>query len=190
MTNPAKPIEPTDPSRIQLSRDLRDVGPLNWLICSLGARAIRAPQFHLWNALSRHPLLFWSWLPFSGLLLYRGKLSRRDTEMVVLRVGDLRDCEYELQHHRRLARSCGLDDAFQAKIFQGPSAQGLTDRQRTLLTATDEFVLNRTVSEETWTGLSKYLNTKQLVEFCLLAGQYDALAATMNTLKLPLDHSD
>ena len=188
--DPPNPPEPVEPARVPVSSSVRDVGPVNWVICRLGARGIRAPHFHLFNALARHSMLFWSWLPFSGVLLYWGKLSRQDTEVVILRVGHLRACEYELQQHRRLARSRGLDNALQAKIFEGPVAAGLTDRQRALLAATDEFVLGREVSAPTWTQLSGHLSNRQLIEFCLLAGQYDTLAATMNTLKLPLDFPD
>ena len=46
------------------------------------------------------------------------------------------------------------------------------------------------MSGATWATLAGHLNNKQLIEFCLLAGQYDTLAATMNTLKLPLDFPD
>ena len=180
----------TTPPRVPATSGLRDIGPINWAICRLGARGIRAPEFHLFNALSRHPSLFWSWLPFSGVLLYWGRLSRFEAERVILRVGHLRECEYELQQHRRLARSRGVDKALLDKVFQGPDADGLTDRQRVLLRATDEFVLARRVTPETWASLAGYLNTKQLIEFCLLAGQYDTLAATMNTLQLPLDFPD
>lgn len=178
------------PARVPASSSLRDIGVINWIICRLGARGIRAPEFHLFNALAAHKALFWTWLPFSGVLLYWGQLARRDAELVILRVGHLRDCEYELQQHRRLARSRGVDAAQQQRIFAGPQSEGLTDRDRVLLTATDEFVLARAVTPETWSALSGYLTTKQLIEFCLLAGQYDTLAATMNTLKLPLDFPD
>ncbi|CAN5860257.1 carboxymuconolactone decarboxylase family protein [soil metagenome] len=178
------------PARVPASSSLRDIGVINWIICRLGARGIRAPEFHLFNALAAHKALFWTWLPFSGVLLYWGRLARRDAELVILRVGHLRDCEYELQQHRRLARSRGVDAAQQQRIFAGPQSEGLTDRDRVLLTATDEFVLARAVTPETWSALSGYLTTTQLIEFCLLAGQYDTLAATMNTLKLPLDFPD
>ena len=63
--------------------------------------------------------------------------------MVILRVGHLRDCEYELQQHRRLAKHPRHRAELQAKIFEGPDADGLTDRQRALITATDEFVVTR-----------------------------------------------
>jgi AhpD family alkylhydroperoxidase len=179
-----------EPARVPASSSRRDIGLINWVICRLGARGIRAPEFHLFNALAAHKTLFWTWLPFSGVLLYWGRLSRKDAELVILRVGHLRNCEYELQQHRRLARSRGVNAEQQARIFAGPDADGLSDRDRVLLTATDEFILGRAVTAETWAFLSGYLNTKQLIEFCLLAGQYDTLAATMNTLKLPMDFPD
>ncbi|WP_454788335.1 carboxymuconolactone decarboxylase family protein [Mycolicibacterium lutetiense] len=179
-----------EPARIAPG-GFRELGPLNWAIAKLGARAIRAPRFTLMNVLGQHKLLFLAWLPYSGLLLGPlGKLPRQDAELVILRVGHLRDCEYELQQHRRLARSRGVDAETQARIFEGPDAEGLTDRQRVLITATDEFVVTRSVSAETWAALSAILTKPQLIEFCMLASQYDGLAAMMTTLRIPLDFPD
>ncbi len=177
------------PPRIQPG-GLRELGPLNWVIAKLGAKFIRAPRFALFNVVGQHQLLFLTWLPYSGLLLSRGKLTRQDAELVILRVGHLRNCEYELQQHRRLARSRGVDEATQARIFSGPDAEGLSPRQRTLITATDEFVITRSMSDETWSALSALLTKKQLIEFCMLASNYDGLAATMATLRIPLDFPD
>jgi 4-carboxymuconolactone decarboxylase len=109
--------------------------------------------------------------------------------LVILRVAHLRSSEYELQHHRRLGRRRGLDDQTQNSIFAWPdTSDRLTPRQQALLSATDEFVLQRSISDDTWTQLAGHLDRRQLIEFCLLAGQYDGLAATMSALKLPLDH--
>jgi AhpD family alkylhydroperoxidase len=177
----------TAPARIPSTGSFRELGPIGWILAKAGARTIRAPRFHLFDVIGQHKLLFLAWLPFSGVLLNWGKLPRRDAELVILRVGHLRDCEYELQQHRRLARSRGLDDQTQARIFSGPDAEGLTDRQRVLITATDEFVITRSMSTETWTALASHLDRKQLIEFCMLAAQYDGLAATMATLRIPLD---
>ncbi|MDH6198799.1 AhpD family alkylhydroperoxidase [Mycobacterium frederiksbergense] len=179
-----------EPARIAPG-GFRELGPINWAIAKLGARAIRAPRFTLFNVLGQHKLLFLAWLPYSGVLLGPlGKLSRQDAELVILRVGYLRDCEYELQQHRRLARSRGVDAETQARIFEGPDAEGLTDRQRVLITATDEFVITRSISPETWAALSTLLSKQQIIEFCMLASQYDGLAATMTTLRIPLDFPD
>lgn len=168
----------------------RELGPVNWAIAKIGARSIRAPRFSLFDVLGQHKLLFLAWLPFSGVLLNWGKLSRQDAEIVILRVGYLRDCEYELQQHRRLARTRGVGPDLQVKIIEGPDAEGLSDRQRALITATDEFVVTRGVSPETWATLANHLTKAQLIEFCMLAAQYDGLAATITTLQIPLDFPD
>ena len=168
----------------------KELGPLNWAIAKIGARGIRRPRFSLMNVLGQHRLLLPVWLPLSAYLLYAGKLPRRDAETVILRVGHLRECEYELQQHRRLARSRGLGPDVQARIFEGPDAEGLTDRERVLITATDEFVVTRGVSPQTWQALAGHYSKPQLIEFCLLAAQYDGLAATISTLGIPLDFPD
>jgi alkylhydroperoxidase family enzyme len=144
---------------------------------------------HLFATLGQHKRLFLSMMPYSALLL-RGRLPRIDTELVILRVAHLRDSEYELQHHRWMGRRRGLDDQTQELIFAWPNVntEGLTDRQQTLLRATDEFIQNRTISAAVWQQLSHHLDKRQIIEFCLLAGQYDCLAATMSALEIPLDH--
>lgn len=168
----------------------RELGLINWGIARVGARSIRAPQMHLFTVLGQHKLLFLSFLPYSHVLLNWGNLSKRDKELVILRVGHLRGSEYELQQHRRLARSRGLDSALQDKIFAGPGAEGLTDRQRALLTAVDEFILNRDISDEAFADLSAHLSRQQIIEFCALAGHYDAIAAILTTLRVPMDFPD
>ena len=166
----------------------RDLGLINWILAKSAARTVGAPQMHLFATLGQHKRLFLAMMPFSAVLL-RGRLPLADTELVILRVAHLRDSEYELQHHRRMGRRRGLDDQAQKAIFGWPeTSDGLSDRQRALLAATDEFINNRSISAEVWQRLSNHLDRRQLIEFCMLAGQYDALAATMSALEIPLDH--
>jgi alkylhydroperoxidase family enzyme len=176
--------------RIPASPGPRDLGLVNWVFCKLAARRQQVPQAHLFTTLGQHRRLLWSWLPFGGMLLSGGRLPKRDTELVILRVGHLRDSRYELQHHRRMARRAGLDDETQARIFEGPDAPGLTDRQRVLLTAADELLNTRTLSDATWQALTEHLDRPQLIEFVMLTGQYDALAATLSALRVPLDYRE
>lgn len=168
----------------------RELGLVNWLICRVAARSIRAPQMHLFTTVAQHRLLFLSFLPYSGLLLNWGKLNKRDKELVILRVGHLRGSEYELQQHRRLARSRGLDHELQRRIFAGPDADGLTERQRILLRAVDEFVTERDLSDPTFAALSGHLSRQQIIEFCALAGHYDAIAGILAALRVPMDFPD
>jgi alkylhydroperoxidase family enzyme len=163
---------------------------INWAISRIAARSIRVPEMHLFTTIGRHRMLFRSFLPYSGVLLIWGKLPKTDKELVILRVGHLRGSEYELQQHRRLARSRGLDSALQDKIFAGPTAEGLTDRQRALVTAVDEFVLHRDLTDATFDALSAHLSYEQVIEFCSLAGHYDAIAAILAAFRVPMDFRD
>lgn len=177
-------------ARIPESPGLRDLGIANWVVCKVVAARQRVPRAHLFTTLGQHKRLMWAWLPFGGVLMRGGKLSTKDTELVILRVGHLRDSRYELQHHRRMARAAGIDDATQELIFEGPGAAGLTDRQRVMLTGIDELVATRTLSDATWAQLAEHLDRPRLIEFVMLTSQYDALAATLSALRVPLDFDE
>jgi alkylhydroperoxidase family enzyme len=165
----------------------RRLGPINWVVNKIAAWVIGAPRMHLFGTLGQHKLLFQVWFVF-GAVLYAGRLPRPDTELVILRVAHLRNCEYELQQHRRFGARRGVPADVQEQIFAWPQADGLSPRRQALLTATDEFVMQRTISPDTLDVLSGHLNSRQLIEFCLLAGQYDGLAATISALRIPLDY--
>jgi alkylhydroperoxidase family enzyme len=181
------PVETGQVGRIPSGR-FRDLGLINWVLAKSAARTVGAPQMHLFTTLGQHKRLFLAMTPYAAALL-RGRLPLADTELVILRVAHLRGSEYELQHHRRMGRRRGLDDRTQGAIFAWPNpAGGLTDRQRALLSATDEFINDRSISAQVWQRLSGHLDRRQLIEFCMLAGQYDGLAATLSALEIPLDN--
>ncbi|MCV6975034.1 carboxymuconolactone decarboxylase family protein [Mycobacterium bourgelatii] len=176
------------------SGKFRQLGPVNWVLAKLGARTVRAPEMHLFTTLGYRQSLFWAWLLYGARLL-RGRLPKIDTELVILRVGHLRSCEYELQHHRKMARKAGLDAQTQAAIFAWPGAPDtdgprkvLSARQQALLTATDELIKDRSITPDTWQQLATHLNRPRLIEFCMLATHYDSLAATITALQIPLDN--
>ncbi|SOJ53190.1 hypothetical protein MSIMFB_00691 [Mycobacterium simulans] len=188
----------TAPQDGQLARipsgRFRQLGPVNWVLAKLGARTVRAPEMHLFTTLGYRQSLFWAWLLYGGRVL-RGRLARIDTELVILRVAHLRSCEYELQHHRRMARGAGLDPQTQATIFAWPDTpetdgprKVLSARQQALLKATDELIKDRSITADTWQQLATHLNRPRLIEFCMLATHYDGLAATITALEIPLDN--
>ena len=166
----------------------RELGLLNWTIAKIGARAIRAPEFHLFTTLGQHRPLLRVFLPYAGYLLGRGTLSKAEKELVILRVGQLRNSEYELQQHRRIALDRGVDERTQAAIFAWPEAAGLSERHQVMLTAVDQLLADRTLSAANWQALAGHLEPRQLIEFVTLVGQYDALAMTLNTLEVPMDY--
>ena len=106
--------------------------------------------------------------------------------MVIIRTAHLRDCQYELDHHKRLGRRAGIDAAEFDRILAGPDA-GWTDLEGALLRGVDELVQTKDLSDTTWTELASHLDERELIEFVLLVGQYDSLATTIGTLRVQRD---
>ncbi|MDF0528301.1 carboxymuconolactone decarboxylase family protein [Tsukamurella sp. 8F] len=154
-------------------------GPVNFLISRIGARVIGAPDMHLFSTLGRGRRLFLGWLGYSALLMPFGSLRRSESETVIIRVAHLRGSAYELGHHRRIGARAGLDAAKQDAILSGT---GWDARSAALLRATTEIVEARAVTDETWSELAGHFDERRLVEFVMLATQYDGLATAIDTL--------
>ena len=179
------------PARIPSTGSLRELGLINWAFCEAGRPPCpdfaSAPVHHAWHTQAAAMDL----ATVRRRICCTSASSRARTPNWSSCVSGIcatasTNCSSTAGWPRCAASSSEL----QAKIFEGPDAEGLTDRQRALITATDEFVITRSVSPETWAALSGHLDRSQLIEFCTLAGQYDALAATLATLKIPLDFPD
>src|SRR5947208_11980204 len=130
-----------------------ELGPVNYAFTQIAGRVTRTNPPNLFTTLGRHRRLLRGWLRFAGRLMPGGKLPRRETELVILRVAHLRDCEYEHHHHVRLGRRAGLDAADFERVAAGPTAPGWTDRERAILTAVDELHGSQDVSDATWAEL-------------------------------------
>ena len=164
-----------------------DVGWINWAIASVAGRVARTSPPNLFLTMARHRGLFRGWLMFAGRLMPRGKLPRREGELVILRVAHLRGSRYEFEHHSRLGRRVGLrEDEIEAitrPLGEGP----WSDRVKTILTAVDRLCSERDLDETTWSSLRGHLSERECIELLLLVGHYEMLATFLETLRIPLD---
>jgi AhpD family alkylhydroperoxidase len=165
----------------------RELGPVNALICRIAATATRTPPPNLFTTLGRHRRLFRGWLRFAGRLMPGGRLPRRDTELVILRVAHLRSCDYEWVHHERLGRRAGLSEDQIARVAVGPDADGWSPHERTLLRAVEELHSGGDISDETWQLLAAEFDERELIELVMLAGHYEMLATFIGTFRIAPD---
>ena len=110
-------------------------------------------------------------------------MSTPPPELVILHVATLRECAYELGHHRRIGRKVGLT-AEQVEHAGDADWPGFTDRERTLLTVAGQVVRDRDVDDPTWARLREHLDEATAIELLMLCGQYDSLATTLMTLRV------
>jgi AhpD family alkylhydroperoxidase len=165
----------------------RDVGPFASAVAGIAGRVAGTGPPNLFLTLGRHRGLFRGWLWFAGRLMPGGKLPRRDTELVILRVAHLRDCRYEFDHHVRLGRRAGIGAEDVRRIVDGPDAAGWNARDRTLLQAVDELHGGGDLTDQTWQALQAELDERRLIELIFLVGHYEMLATFINTVRIQPD---
>ncbi|MBK9259796.1 MAG: carboxymuconolactone decarboxylase family protein [Polyangiaceae bacterium] len=164
-----------------------DLGPINWILCRLISLGAGAKDAHLFSTLARQRSLFRGWLSFASRMMPGGTISRHETELVILRVAHVRQCQYELDHHVRIGRRVGVTDDVLERIFAGPEAHGWSDRHRALLAAVDSLLTTKNIDDAGWDALRRHYDEAQSVELCLLVGHYDMLAMTIATLRIARD---
>jgi AhpD family alkylhydroperoxidase len=168
---------------------LREAGLLVSGFARLAGRVTGTEPPAVFLTLGRHGRLFWGWLFFAGALMPGGRLPRRETELVILRVATLSGSDYELTQHRRLGRRAGLSAAEIDRVAEGPDAAGWSARERLLLRVADELHAHQDLSDATWEELRGRLDERECIELVMLVGHYQMLATTLTTLRVQPDRA-
>ncbi len=167
----------------------REVGPFVAAFARIAGRVQGTEPPAVFLTLGRHQRLFWGWLHFAGRLMPGGRLSRRESELVIVRVATRRGSAYELSQHRRLARRAGLSREEIAAIESGQDAAGFSERERLLLRATDELIADQDLSDDLWTELGTAFDDRERIEITMLVGHYAMLATALHALRVQPDRA-
>ncbi|MFH8771070.1 carboxymuconolactone decarboxylase family protein [Streptomyces sp. NPDC017958] len=115
-----------------------------------------------------------------------GLLTLRDREVIVLRVAELRDSEFERMLHYPLARQAGLDDTEIKAIEEGRYDEMPADRAALVRYVTDCMVDHK-ASEESFRALRAFYSQNEIAEITHLAGHSAMTAMYLASLDIPLD---
>ena len=147
-------------------------------------------ELNIFATLAHHPRLLKRWSDFGGVLLYGGKLPARERELLILRTGYLCQSPYEWGQHVTIGLASGLTEDEIARVADGPDAPGWSDAEPLLLRAADELHEHSTISDETWAALAAQWDEQQLIELCMVVGQYHLVAMTLNSLGVEPETDD
>jgi alkylhydroperoxidase family enzyme len=161
--------------------------PLPGIVAKVAGRVTGTGPANIFTTLGQHPRLFRVWLRYSAQLMPFGKLPRRDTELVILRVAWRCLCAYEWHQHVPIALRVGLTADEVAGVAVSPPAEPFTVRQLALLAASDELLAQRVLSDSTWRAVETTLGTREVIELCLLIGNYQGLASTIGGLGIQIE---
>ncbi|KRF17277.1 4-carboxymuconolactone decarboxylase [Nocardioides sp. Soil797] len=165
---------------------VREVGPFIWVFSRLAGRVSGTEPPAVFLTLGRNRRLFWGWLHFAGRLMPGGRLPRRETELVILRVAAASGSSYEWTQHEGLGRKAGLSTP-EVEAIAGRSEHAWSERDAMLLAATDELLHDADLSDATWRRVREHLDERTTVELLMLVGHYRMLATALNTLRVRPD---
>ena len=160
----------------------RELRPLARIVAAVTGRVSATGPPNIFTTLGQHPRLFRAWLRYSAHLMPFGKLPRPDTELVILRVAWKCRSAYEWQQHVPIGLRAGLTPEQIGSLADNPPINGFTERQRTLIAASDELLTQRALSDTTWNAVHATLNNRDAIELCLLIGNYQGLASAIGGL--------
>lgn len=182
---PTEPLwHPEHPERVDdptIKRSLADRA-----LVALIKLATRRRSYEVFRVVSIRRGLLRQLLRYNARLMPFGKLDRRQTEIVILRAAAICRDEYEWTQHVPIARRAGVT-AEEIELIAAGTGDGLPTNDATLLTAVDELLENRVLSDATFAALAEFLDPPRILEFCLLAGHYAGLAGALNTFGVRLE---
>lgn len=125
------------------------------------------PLFNSFNVLGRH-------------IMSDSSLEPRLRELLIMRVAWNANCEYQWgQHVRMSAPDLTAED--HERIKKGAQADGWSELESALVSATDELQSDAMISDATWSVLDRHLSTAQITDAIFTVGHYNMVAMGLNS---------
>jgi alkylhydroperoxidase family enzyme len=147
----------------------------------------RPTAANILGTLAHHPELTRAYCVFNGYLLMNTTLSERHREIVILRVGAVRESAYEWAQHISLADDAGLTATEIGCISFGPNAPVWGEQDKAVLQAVDDLLLTGEVSDQNWDSLTAHLTTQQILDLIFTVGSYDTMSKMTKSLRVEID---
>lgn len=145
------------------------------------------PQLNVWRMLAGSPCVFQPMTAFSSAYLNDGQLSDEMREIAILRTGYLRDSEYEVVNHLRVAKLIEMDEAKIAALVPGQPQEAFTQQERDVLRFVDEVVLDGGASQEAFESVAAFMSPSEMIELTIVIGVYTMVSQFCATFDIELE---
>ncbi len=151
------------------------------------ALAEKMPPLNIFRMLSGSPALFQPMMTLFSAYLSGGKLEDMIREIVILRVGHLQKCAYELHQHERVARTLNMEDAWIAALSPEQDLSVFPDKERMTIHYVDEVVANMSPSDATFAAAQAYYSDEELIELTAVIGIYMMVCRLIETFEIDIE---
>lgn len=142
---------------------------------------------NIFRTLLRNFRVYFPFVRFNATIMPKGELSRRQTELAILRVAWKTRSYYEWGQHVEIGLRVGLSPSDIKRVTQGPDAPGWEVGETLIIRAVDELLDDRTVSATTWQALSEHLDENLMIELLFVITTYNSLACVLNSTGVRLE---
>jgi AhpD family alkylhydroperoxidase len=122
-----------------------------------------------------------------GLSFRNAKIPPLLRERVIVRVGAVADCQYQLVQHKTEALRTGTSPELLADLIDPRQREFDEPSLTALVKYVDSLVKNIGAEHDTLDELRKHFPDNEVAEITLLAGTYLLCAAFLKSLHVPLD---
>ncbi len=147
----------------------------------------RPKGLNVLGALAHHPELAHAFFTFNGHLLAATSLTPRRRELLILRTAVIRQSEYEWAQHVVIAGDVGISRTELAQIAWGPDSALWSKEDAAILRVADDLITDGTISDSTWTALTGFLSTQEILDAIFTIGAYETLGWMLRSLGIELD---
>ncbi|MEW1654300.1 carboxymuconolactone decarboxylase family protein [Streptomyces sp. NPDC093707] len=146
-------------------------------------------NLNVYRALAHAGEPFAGWMLAGRAALTSTVVPARLRELVILRVGHLMHCPYEIAQHTHLAEDCGIGSRQRdALATEGRLAEGeFGPAELAVLEMTTELVTTATLAPATLDRAREVLDDEQLLEVLMIIGRWSGLALMINALDVDID---
>jgi len=130
---------------------------------------------------AHHPQLADLFSQLNIHLLSTTTLPVKQRQIAIMRTAWLCNATYMWSSHLRTSVRSGLSPEMFEPIKAGAGDPWFTAFERTVVTATDELVNDKKLSEATWQALMAEWNPQQMLDFLFTVGAYVTVAGVMNS---------
>jgi AhpD family alkylhydroperoxidase len=146
------------------------------------------PTPNIFLALAHAPDQLDAFLSYANTLR-TAELGPRLRELLILTVGHVTGCDYEIAHHQSHALAAGLTPAQVAAVPQFETADVFDDFDRAVMRLAAQFGSGSVVPQEMWDAVASRLSTPQMVQLTLTLAWYVSGALMMRMLDVDLEEN-
>jgi alkylhydroperoxidase family enzyme len=162
--------------------DLKPLPPHQWdvslqhIIVDMQGSPLNVHQL-----LAHQPDLLRTWWNSRQYLVSGASLSKRQAELVILRVAVQMKCWYEWGAHVVRGLQAGLSKDEIMKVIDGPESNTWNQSDRLLLKVVDDLFVHRKIRSNTLSELTECFTAHQVLDLIALASMYQFLGHVLNT---------